>query len=100
MVEDVKLNQLLMRVILHDFKFKCDFADNGKIAVEKMQAESYDIILMDLHMPEMDGFEADRIHPKKDKFQNSNHCFNCRCNHSRCRKMQSGWHERLHFKTS
>jgi PAS domain S-box-containing protein len=57
-VEDVKLNQLLMRVILDDFKFKYDIADNGKIAIEKMQTETYDIILMDLQMPEMNGFEA------------------------------------------
>jgi len=57
-VEDVKLNQLLMRTILEDFKFKYDIADNGKIAIEKMQTETYDIILMDLQMPEMDGFEA------------------------------------------
>jgi PAS domain S-box-containing protein len=57
-VEDIKLNQLLMRTILDEFKFKHDIADNGKIALEKMQTETYDIILMDLQMPEMDGFEA------------------------------------------
>ena len=57
-VEDIKLNQLLMRTILDDFKFKYDIADNGKIAIEKMQTETYDIILMDLQMPEMNGFEA------------------------------------------
>jgi len=57
-VEDIKLNQLLMRTILEDFKFKYDMADNGKIALEKMQTETYDIILMDLQMPEMNGFEA------------------------------------------
>jgi len=58
LVEDVKLNQLLMKIILDDFKFKYDIADNGKIAIEKLQTETYDIILMDLHMPEMNGFEA------------------------------------------
>jgi signal transduction histidine kinase len=57
-VEDVKLNQLLMKIILEDFKFKYDIADNGKIAIEKLQTETYDIILMDLQMPEMNGFEA------------------------------------------
>ncbi|MDZ4796100.1 MAG: response regulator [Bacteroidota bacterium] len=57
-VEDVKLNQLLMRLILDDFKFKYDIADNGKIAIEKLQTETYDIILMDLQMPEMNGLEA------------------------------------------
>jgi len=57
-VEDVKLNQLLMRTILDDFKFEWDIADNGKIAIEKLQTNSYDLILMDLQMPIMNGFEA------------------------------------------
>jgi len=58
LVEDTALNQLLMKIILEDFKFKYDIADNGKIAIEKMQTETYDIILMDLQMPVMNGFEA------------------------------------------
>ena len=58
LVEDIKLNQLLMKIILEDVKFKYDIADNGKIAIEKLQTETYDIILMDLQMPEMNGFEA------------------------------------------
>jgi len=57
-VEDVHLNQLLLRTILDDFKFIWDIADNGKIAIEKLQTNSYDIILMDLQMPIMNGFEA------------------------------------------
>lgn len=57
-VEDVKLNQLLMKTILDDFKFVWDMADNGKIAIEKLQINTYDIILMDLQMPIMNGFEA------------------------------------------
>ena len=58
LVEDVKLNQLLMKLILDDFNFKYDIADNGKIAIDKLQTETYNIILMDLQMPEMNGFEA------------------------------------------
>lgn len=57
-VEDFKLNQLLMRIILDNFKFKHDIANNGKIAIEKLQTNSYDIILMDLQMPIMNGFET------------------------------------------
>jgi len=56
--EDIPLNQLLMRTLLDDFGFECDIAANGKIAIEKMQTNSYDLILMDLQMPEMNGFEA------------------------------------------
>ena len=57
-VEDMALNQLLMKTLLDDFGFERDIAGNGKIAIEKMETKSYDIILMDLQMPEMNGFEA------------------------------------------
>jgi two-component system, chemotaxis family, CheB/CheR fusion protein len=57
-VEDMALNQLLMKTILDDFGFDRDIADNGKIAIEKLKTKSYDIVLMDLQMPEMNGFEA------------------------------------------
>lgn len=57
-VEDMELNQLLMKTVLDDFGFECDIAGNGKIAVEKLEKNTYDIILMDLQMPEMNGFEA------------------------------------------
>lgn len=57
-VEDIPLNQLLMRTLLDDFGFDCDIASNGKVALEKLILKPYDIILMDLQMPEMNGFEA------------------------------------------
>jgi len=57
-VEDMALNQLLMKTLLDEFGFERDIAANGKIAIEKLQTRSYDIILMDLQMPEMNGFEA------------------------------------------
>jgi len=57
-VEDMALNQLLMKTLLDDFGFECDIAANGKLAIERLQTQSYDIILMDLQMPEMNGFEA------------------------------------------
>ena len=57
-VEDVKLNQLLMRTILNDFNFGWEMADNGQIAIDKLKTNTYDIILMDLQMPVMNGFEA------------------------------------------
>lgn len=64
-VEDVALNQLLMKIILDDFGFEREIADNGKIAIEKLQSKSFDIVLMDLQMPEMNGFEATEIIRKK-----------------------------------
>jgi PAS domain S-box-containing protein len=56
--EDIALNQLLMKTLLDDFGFEHDIAGNGKIAIAKMQDTHYDIILMDLQMPEMNGFET------------------------------------------
>lgn len=56
--EDVVLNQLLIQMILTDFEFEHEVVANGKIAIEKLQTNTYDIILMDLNMPEMNGFEA------------------------------------------
>ena len=66
-VEDMELNQLLMKTLLDDFGFECEIAANGKIAIEKLQKNSYDIILMDLQMPEMNGFEATEHIRKKMK---------------------------------
>ena len=57
-VEDIALNQLLMKTLLDDFGFEQDIASNGKIAIEKLKSKDYDVILMDLQMPEMNGFEA------------------------------------------
>ena len=54
---------------MDDFGFEHDIAGNGKIAIEKLQNKSYDIILMDLQMPEMNGFEATEYIRKEMKSQ-------------------------------
>jgi PAS domain S-box-containing protein len=56
--EDVVLNQLLMKTLLEEYGFQMDIASNGKIAIEKLQKENFDVVLMDLQMPEMNGYEA------------------------------------------
>jgi two-component system CheB/CheR fusion protein len=56
--EDIALNQMLIKLILADFGFECDIAENGKVVIAKLLEKEYDIILMDLQMPEMNGFEA------------------------------------------
>ncbi len=68
-VEDIPLNQLLMKTLLDDFNFEYDIAANGLIAIEKMQTKSYDLVLMDLQMPEMNGFEATEYIRKKMESQ-------------------------------
>jgi len=57
-VEDIALNQLLMKTLLGDLGFEYDSAADGKQAIEKLKTNTYDIILMDLQMPVMNGFEA------------------------------------------
>jgi CheY-like chemotaxis protein len=56
--QDIALNQVLIKIILEDFGYKVDIAANGKIAIEYLQKNKYDIILMDVQMPVMNGFEA------------------------------------------
>jgi PAS domain S-box-containing protein len=57
-VEDMALNQLLIKTLLEDFGFSYDLAENGKIAIDKLKLKQYDIILLDLQMPVMNGFET------------------------------------------
>ena len=67
--EDVALNQLLIKIVLGNFNFELDIADNGKIAIEKLKTNQFDLVLMDLHMPEMDGLEATKYIREKMKSQ-------------------------------
>jgi len=60
-VEDNILNQKLMVILLKQMGCEFDIANNGKEAVEKVGANVYDIILMDIQMPIMDGYEATRL---------------------------------------
>lgn len=67
LAEDNKVNQSLAVHVLKKFGFSADIADNGKIAVEKIQQKQYDLVLMDMQMPEMDGYEATTIIRKELK---------------------------------
>ena len=57
-VEDNIINQKVLNKLLEKINIKSDIANNGKEAVLLYQENDYDMIFMDLHMPEMDGFEA------------------------------------------
>lgn len=61
LAEDALDNQLLVATILGDHGAKVEIAQNGKIAIKKAFEKKYDIILMDLQMPLMDGYQATRI---------------------------------------
>lgn len=58
LAEDNKVNQFVVAKFLKKWNIEVDIADNGKIAVEKVQQNYYDLVLMDLQMPEMDGYDA------------------------------------------
>jgi two-component system, sensor histidine kinase and response regulator len=58
--EDAAANRLLVAAYLKREPYKLDFAENGKVALDKFITGHYDLVLMDLHMPVMDGYEATR----------------------------------------
>ena len=58
LVEDNELNFEIAKTVLEEAGFKVDGASNGKEAVDKARYNAYDIILMDIQMPIMDGYEA------------------------------------------
>ncbi|WP_122893818.1 CHASE domain-containing protein [Arcobacter peruensis] len=58
LVEDNEINQIVAKQNLENFGLEVITAINGKIAVQKVQEENFDIIFMDLQMPIMDGYEA------------------------------------------
>jgi signal transduction histidine kinase/ligand-binding sensor domain-containing protein/ActR/RegA family two-component response regulator len=59
-VEDNELNQLVARRTLERWNCQVTIAANGRLGVEAVRARPYDLILMDVQMPEMDGYEATR----------------------------------------
>lgn len=58
LVEDVEVNQMVVNGMLANLGLSADWAENGQIAVEKATEGFYDLILMDIQMPVMDGYEA------------------------------------------
>jgi signal transduction histidine kinase/ActR/RegA family two-component response regulator len=56
--EDNMINTMLMKKFFSKWAIKASFAENGKIAVEMVQQGNFDVVLMDLQMPVMNGFEA------------------------------------------
>ncbi|WP_069660652.1 response regulator [Arcticibacter eurypsychrophilus] len=59
-VEDNEINRFLVNKLLSTWGIHVEFAENGQVAVEKVTSRPYDVVLMDVHMPVMDGFEAAR----------------------------------------
>ncbi|SFR56903.1 response regulator [Thiomicrospira sp. ALE5] len=60
LVEDNEINQEVAASMLAYLGLSVEIADHGQIAVEKVQQQNYDVILMDIQMPVMDGYQACR----------------------------------------
>jgi PAS domain S-box-containing protein len=60
LAEDNQINQIVAKRFLVKWNCEVDIADNGLIALDLLAVNQYDVILMDLQMPEMDGFEASK----------------------------------------
>jgi signal transduction histidine kinase len=56
-VEDVESNQFLLQVLLADYQIDCSIAKDGREALSKMTTQKYDIILLDIQLPDVDGSE-------------------------------------------
>jgi PAS domain S-box-containing protein len=69
-VEDSKVNQLLIKKMLTKKNWIVETAENGREALEKIEQDRYDLILMDIQMPIMDGYEAAKS--IREKEMNSN----------------------------
>jgi two-component system CheB/CheR fusion protein len=61
LAEDNKINQILVQKVLSKFNFDCVTVDNGSIAVDAVIHEKFDVILMDVMMPIMGGYEASTV---------------------------------------
>ncbi|MBU6950713.1 ATP-binding protein [Hahella sp. HN01] len=68
LVEDNQVNQLVAKTILRKLGYEVSIANNGQDALDLVGNDHYDIILMDCHMPVMDGYEATRLIRQNAKY--------------------------------
>ena len=64
-VEDNKINQVVTKKILESNNFKCTILDDGYAAINLLETEKFDVVLMDINMPIINGFETTKLIRKK-----------------------------------
>lgn len=98
LAEDHKLNQKLAITYLSDFGLSVDLAENGMEAVEKFKTKNYDLVLMDIQMPLLDGYHAAK--KIREELKSNVPIIAMTANiMANERKMYELWHERLSIKT-
>jgi ABC-type amino acid transport substrate-binding protein/DNA-binding response OmpR family regulator/nitrogen-specific signal transduction histidine kinase/HPt (histidine-containing phosphotransfer) domain-containing protein len=70
LVEDNEINQQVATEIMEGLGLRVALADNGQKAVEKVHQETFDVVLMDIQMPVMDGYEATQAIRQDDAYSN------------------------------
>lgn len=61
LAEDNPINQIVASSILDEMAYKVEIAENGRQAIEALRAKPFDVIFMDMQMPELDGLSATRL---------------------------------------
>jgi two-component system sensor histidine kinase/response regulator len=79
LAEDNRLNQKLALGILSKHGHSVQVVGNGRKAVEAVERETFDLVLMDMHMPEMGGFRATALIGQREQARAGT----CRSSHSR-----------------
>ncbi|TDA68962.1 response regulator [Sulfuricurvum sp. IAE1] len=69
-VDDIAENRLLLKEFLNEYGFEIDEAEDGLIALERMRNRHYTLVMMDIRMPNMDGWEAIRTWREEENPEN------------------------------